>query len=476
MRKEILFLFCAALLLLPAACNDSKTPPPPVQNAPEVVAESYEMVPLHMEGGLLRDPAGRIFILHGVNYSQERKRPPFFDWQDVKHFEDLASWGFNVIRYLINWDSIEPERGYYDVAAIDEIEEGVQFALENNIYVLLDMHQDIYSPLFNGNGMPEWTALDDPNVPNSVNSGDWYMNYANMDVCHSFDNFYTDEELQLGYANAWIKVIERIKKYPNVIGYDLINEPWIGTCAPWDFEETRLLPFYNKLTERIRTVDPDRPIFLEPSPFNVNQGLPSLMPLPDDPNVVFTPHYYDPLMVLEKPYDNGKWRVEEGLAFSADKAIEWGTGAFLGEFGANLNQEGSHDYLQDIVDVAEALHFSGWTYWNYYPLPFGGWHNHNIVDKNGDPHPILDRIVRPRPAGLLGTLVSQKYDVATGTYLLEWTGGVGINQILVPTWIYPAGIQVEIEDATWTYDPESQILQIDVLRENGAAHRLKITP
>ena len=91
MRKEILCLFCAALLLLPAACNDSKTPPPPVQSAPEVVAESYEMVPLHMEGGLLRDPAGRIFILHGVNYSQELKRPPFFDWQAVEHFEDLAS-------------------------------------------------------------------------------------------------------------------------------------------------------------------------------------------------------------------------------------------------------------------------------------------------------------------------------------------------------------------------------------------------
>ena len=62
------------------------------------------------------------------------------------------------------------------------------------------------------------------------------------------------------------------------------------------------------------------------------------------------------------------------------------------------------------------------------------------------------------------------------TSLLEWTGGVDVNQLLVPTWIYPGGIQVEIEDATWNYDPQSQILEVNVLRENGAAHRLKISP
>jgi endoglycosylceramidase len=464
-----------ALLLAPTACKDSESPAP-APPVPETISAEPGMPPLHMKDGFFRDPAGRIVVLHGVNYSQERKRAPFFDWQAPEHFEDLRKWGFNVVRYLVIWDAIEPERGVIDTAALDEIEQGVQYALENRIYVLLDMHQDLYCPLFGGNGMPEWTALDDPAVPNQVNSGDWYMNYANQDVRDSFDRFYTDEELQAAYAENWIRVIERVKAYPNVIGYDLINEPWIGNSLPWEFEEKRLLPFYEKLIARIREVDPDRPIFLEPSPLNVNSGLPSLMPTPTDPNVVYTPHYYDPLMVLEKPYDNGKWRIEEGLGNSRDKAVEWGTGAFLGEFGADVEQAGALEYLQDVVDVAESLHFAGWTYWNYYPQPFVGWHNHNIVDKDGNPHPVLDRLVRPRPAGLDGTLVKQEFDVASRTYRLEWTGDLGTSRILVPEWQYPAGFQVDFPHGNWSHDPETQMLDVVVLREENSLHRLTIVP
>ena len=33
------------------------------------------------------------------------------------------------------------------------------------------------------------------------------------------------EYLQGAYAGAWVEVVKRVKKYPNVIGYDLVNEP-----------------------------------------------------------------------------------------------------------------------------------------------------------------------------------------------------------------------------------------------------------
>ncbi len=438
------------------------------------------MPPLRLKKGFFRDPADRVVVLHGVNYSQERKRPPFFDWQTPEHFEALRGWGFNVVRYLISWDSIEPERGVIDTAALDEIERGVRYAFENRIYVLLDMHQDLFSPLFGGNGMPEWSALDDPAIANLRKSGDWFLHYANEDVSRSFDRFYTDEELQDAFAAAWIRVVERVKRWPNVIGYDLVNEPWNGTFAPAKFEVSRLLPFYDRLIRRIRTADPDRAIFVEPSPLPCNAGLPSRLPAPEDRNVVFAPHYYDPWMKARKPYDGGRLRVNFALGFQKKKAVEWKSAVFLGEFGANVEQEGALDYLEDIVAVADSMNFAGWTFWNYYPKPFKHWHNHNIVDREGNGHPVLDRILRPRAAGLTGVPVKQQFDFKSRSYRLKWRGGTGVSHIFVPSRHYPNGFRVDFSEGTWNYDSGTQILEVEVVGESPSGkdglHELTITP
>ena len=57
---------------------------------------------------------------------------------------------------------------------------------------------------------------------------------------------------------------------PNVIGYEAMNEPWPG--ANWtpcvtgcpDFEARLLAPFYARMTAAVRSVDPTRPVFVEP--------------------------------------------------------------------------------------------------------------------------------------------------------------------------------------------------------------------
>ncbi len=286
----------------------------------------------------------------------------------------LASLGFNSVRLITNWESIQPFRpgtcagrpGYspecYDLAYIDYYEQLVVKAREHGIYVLADMHQDVFSrylmsyyneqpqygdpanpitpergtvehhllSLFppytdwvRGHGAPRWvvetclpeknldspywgvfrglgllrktdgdantellTAIQElaaelspdgpipgwveyilthiPDEPFAVSDTSdflpltpWLLNGAlSLDVDRCFaalfagDEVYPDlvvdtdgrtrrtsdvanpealpdlkEYLQSEYIGAWLQIVERTKKYDNVIGYDVINEP-----------------------------------------------------------------------------------------------------------------------------------------------------------------------------------------------------------------------------------------------------------
>jgi hypothetical protein len=69
----------------------------------------------------------------------------------------LAELGFNSVRLITNWESIQPYRpgtcagreGYttecYDLAYLDYYESLIEAAAKQGIYVLVDMHQDIFS-------------------------------------------------------------------------------------------------------------------------------------------------------------------------------------------------------------------------------------------------------------------------------------------------------------------------------------------
>ncbi len=62
----------------------------------------------------------------------------------------------------------------------------------------------------------------------------------------------------------WTHVAKRFKDTPNVIGYDLMNEPYGGTYVWPGFETFQLQPFYERVINRIRTADQDTWLFIEP--------------------------------------------------------------------------------------------------------------------------------------------------------------------------------------------------------------------
>jgi endoglycosylceramidase len=104
-------------------------------------------------------------ILHGVNAIVKGIPyvPTITEWdQDIsltsKDFETLHNLGLNVIRLGVMWPGVEPTRGQYNMTYLNVLKDIVQRAEEYGIYTLLDMHQDVLSEKYCGEGVPYWAA------------------------------------------------------------------------------------------------------------------------------------------------------------------------------------------------------------------------------------------------------------------------------------------------------------------------------
>lgn len=65
-----------------------------------------------------------------------------------------------------------------------------------------------------------------------------------------------------------------------MIGYDLINEPWVGNqiknptlLIPGIAEKLKLQKFYDRLSESVRSIDPETPICFEPTIIDKHTGV-----------------------------------------------------------------------------------------------------------------------------------------------------------------------------------------------------------
>ena len=58
------------------------------------------------------------------------------------------------------WPGAEPQEGKFNQSYFDEIKKITNMAEKYGIYILLDMHQDVLSEKFCGEGVPAFAAED----------------------------------------------------------------------------------------------------------------------------------------------------------------------------------------------------------------------------------------------------------------------------------------------------------------------------
>ena len=181
------------------------------------------------------DGSGKPFIPHGIAVANKSKSEGYSAGIERSDFASIRSWGMNCVRLAIFWDGIEPEPGKIDRDYLDRVARIVSWAKAEGLYVLLDMHQDLYSVKFS-DGAPGWATLDEgkPHVTGAVWSDSYYASEA---VQTALDHFWANspapdgKRLQDHYAAAWRAVAERFRDEPAVLGYDLMNEPFPGRDA-----------------------------------------------------------------------------------------------------------------------------------------------------------------------------------------------------------------------------------------------------
>lgn len=79
----------------------------------------------------------------------------------------MTSRGLNLIRLGTTWSMIESEPGSYNDEYLDDMYRIFNLCAAHGVYILFDMHQDLYSPRCYGDGAPDWATITDQYDPKS---------------------------------------------------------------------------------------------------------------------------------------------------------------------------------------------------------------------------------------------------------------------------------------------------------------------
>lgn len=445
--------------------------------------------PVEEDTHFIRDPDGRVLILRGMNVMSSSKgdpeRLPTLKEEDVERY--ARQWGFNAVRYLIFWDAVEPSPGQYDTAYLDETEERLDWFAEHDVYVIVDMHQDVYSQRFCCDGAPEW-AIEDDGLPFEQNPV-WSLNYFAPAVMAAFDNFFDYEGehgyLQDHFADAWVEVVKRFKDHPAVLGYDILNEPSPGSVykssdisfTPPDgeaaeFDRTLFTDFYVRMIAAIRRADQEGWIFYEPRVAAPANGQPSFIekladPREGEPRLVYAPHLYSVQFEFNREYTPERddtladWEANRNRETKAQAAP-----LLLGEWGFDPSWPGADRFRRELLEMGDRM-MLGWTYWSYDPGGWGIWES----DEEGNfvsERPSADDLVRPYPRRVAGIPRSFSYDPDTRVFDLVFDpspSAMRPTEVYLPaTRHYAQGWSLtgceEADGCTSSWDPDTEMLEI----------------
>ncbi len=458
------------------------------------------------QGGFIYDQYGRVVILHGVNAVY--KRPPYELYVDPgkpwdfsrKDAAAIAGLGFNIVRLGIIWAGIEPgtlgsnnpvictpgtpsDPNQWNQAVADayltRVRQTVDLLATYHIYTLLDMHEDVYTRGFGGEGAPAWAVCTN-GLPLKALPGRWSNTYASAALDAAVRNFWTNDvvgDLQGEYDRAWAAVAAEFKDDPWVAGYDPINEPFTRTLerlSPRDLD-LRLECFYTGTADpgrelgstqvltcpaddppqgvirTIEAVDPYHLIFREPSIFTA-QGAPNYVGAMPFPNLVLNFHDYCGYRSgrTGNPYNLPACEAQEESTF-VERSSEaplvattfqpLGLPLFMSEFGATQ----SSALLTSLTALADQ-ELAGWSYWSwkYYDDPTGS-SAEALASPSGKLHPIVNVLSQPYPQAVAGSLTLIRYDDSTRAFYLNFVSDPKIEAptlISTPRRVYPDGFCV----------------------------------
>ncbi len=315
---------------------------------------------LHASGTALADPSGRVVTLKGINLGgwlvEEMWMQPFVTtppagssfmpikdhvslwntvqtrfgaagktrvqtafrnaWLGESDFKRLHAAGFNCVRLPFLAGIVNEPSG------LRWLDQAVQWAGENDLYVVLDMH-----------GAPG--GQSDQHHTGQADLNQFFKNPANI----------TQTE------QIWTQIARHYRGNPAVAGYDMLNEP---TGTP---NSDTLYVVQDRLYRAIRAGDPAHVIFIEDGYTGIQW-----MPFPAPAgwsNVVYSTHYYN--FNAKSAADQQKSSDDYVASIEKEQARRT-VPFYIGEYG--FEPHGTRELLSNFLQTLDAKHISSslWTY------------------------------------------------------------------------------------------------------------------
>lgn len=366
----------------------------------------------------------------------------------------FAKRGFNLIRLGIFWDGVEPQPGVYDDAYLDKVAKVVQTAEQHGIYVFLDMHQDLFSAKFI-DGAPEWATLDEGLV-HPTDCVIWYEAYLKSPaVIKAADNFWANREAADGvglldhYEAMWAHIARKFVGFSNIIGFEPMNEPYMGSIAPQafgaaieairqnnptfdiayaaaaapeerdlmtailteyfdKFDKKILMPFYNRILRAVRNVC-DIPVVTGANIYGtaVKTGIGKLTDSQGrvDTQQIYAPHGYDSVVDTDRYDEYSKENVTNIFAQKHASQLELQLPVIVGEWGNFPSGEYTDGMIRHMTGILEDYLWSS-TY-------------HQYVD-GMEKDPNYRSLERGYPLQIAGSLNNYHYDYEKKKLTAKW--------------------------------------------------------
>ena len=435
---------------------------------------------IHSTDGRLMDEYGRQWLLFGINARVTGlfdgsaawvSRTAVYDQSDA---QGMAHDGFNLFRLPINWSALEPVEGQFSADYLQQMEQVIAWARDAGLYVLIDFHQDKYSKFVDigDDGAPQWAVYPPPDGKIDVS-----LQFL-LAVNAFFNNV---DKIQDRFIPAWQTVVARFADQPNVIGFEVMNEPCTVFLL---FGRKKLYSFYENAAHALRELDDRHSIWMEPDVYR-NQFLWAPLraePFPDD-NVVYEPHLY-PNFIGMMYLTPEEWvaALTETFDHMVAETNSWGAAAVIGEWGTRPSDDYAPAMFQAVQDLSGARNI-GLAFWLWKEAPSNSWGLFDYDDATGAwtprADPGVDALLRPRVMAAPGSLVSTSFDVDTATLTasFEADGGEGPPLLYLPATYYPHGVVVELDGqpAPIEIDADTQRALAPWSGESGS-HELIVRP
>lgn len=226
-------------------------------------------------------------------------------------FDTVKAKGFNAVRIPVSWTNHLSSDNTIDAAWLDRVQEVVDYAMEDDLYVILNMHHDDYV----------WV----------------HPVYAE------------EEAVSAKYVKIWEQIAARFQDYDLKLMFEGLNEPrMVGSANEWmggtEEERTVINHLLQKFVDTVRASggnNADRTLIVTTHAASITDAAVNGLVLPDDSNLIVSIHNYAPWKFTTAEYPDvktfdsaGQSELDAQFDKLQQKFVSQGVPVIIGEFGA----------------------------------------------------------------------------------------------------------------------------------------------